>query len=287
MLAFLERGDVKTYGITRDDPKYLRRKLYEALFDFRTHGATNQSLAIGLPLNLFRVVGSDEDFKRNPLLGVVSIGLLQDRWDNYVAKEVHWAKALNAQSFIDDLLTIGYTHAAIRDMFANFVVSGILRPIIDSEIIYSGSGEHDSLYELYIADDNAIKSYHNILTCKNIDKSIQYMNSAVRARYGCGYFSKTDTFIYECLLNLVFLSDILHRERELAQMNKDSGVALRSYVGQIRGGLLHLWARVISAEMDSIPDRKSASPSTLPLITEKVALESKTLQRSFKKSVQA
>lgn len=258
MLAHLEQQ--KSINISRDDPKYVKRRIYESLFDFRVTGRIDNAISVGFPINLFRVIGEDGEFRRNPLLGPTAIALLHENWADYADDDVVFAHNVRTEPFIDQLLKIGYSDSSIKDLFSVLTASGMLRPIESSGIEMRNESEATSIKKNYILDERSLGAYYDLLSCDDVDRSIQYFNASVRFKYDCGYYGKTDSFQYECLLNLVFLSDILYRENQLAEMNSKSGIAIKSLSSRIRSRLIPFWRRFLQNTATDMQDRKTAGP---------------------------
>jgi len=283
MLAYLEAKNV--IGITRNDPKYLKRRLLESLFDFRVVGKIDNSISVGFPVNIFRVIVEDDEFRRNPLLGVTAISLLSDNWEQFAAQDVQFAKCMHAEPFVNTLVLIGYTEGGIRDLMMTFSLAGILRPVPSSGIFWKGEGDSRDVYGSYIVDDRAVATYFSLICCDEIERSVQYFNAAVRLRYGCGSYALIDNHKYECLLNLVFISDIIKREKQLAKMNRNSGVLIKSFSSRIRGRLIPFWKKRILFAAHDYMDRQSGGGGVIESLNKRLHSENEKLFKNVSNEI--
>jgi energy-coupling factor transporter ATP-binding protein EcfA2 len=281
-LAHQERHNV--VGITREDPRYLRRRLLQGLFDFRISGNLDNAISLGFPLNLFRVATEDDDFRRNPLLGVMAVSQLSENWQEFETKDVEFAKCLEAEPLFLKLRKVGYTEQALSDLFRVFSLSGLLRTVPKSGVVFQGNGDTRSISKRYIADDRAIAAYFKLICCDDLERSIQYFNASVRQKYECGYYARDDSFRYECLLNLVFITDIIKRERQLYEMNRSSGVALRSFSSRFKAKLIPFWRRRVERDRSDIMDRR-AGGSAIHFFEENIHRENERLLTQISKSL--
>ncbi|WP_269581081.1 hypothetical protein [Roseibium sp. Sym1] len=283
MLSYLEKENV--VGITKNDPKYLRRRLLESLFDFRVAGNIDNAISVGFPVNIFRVVSEDDEFRRNPLLGVIAIAQLSENWEEFAADDVHFAKCMYAEPFVKKLRKIGYTSGGVRDLFETFTLAGILRAVPSSGVLLQGDGDSRELREQYIVDDRSVAAYFSLTCCDDLERSIQYFNASVRLKYGCGYYSKLDSFKYECLLNLVFIKDILKREEQLAEMNRSSGVALKPFSSRFKPKLIPFWRRRIAQDREDLTDRRSGGSIPNQSMGERLHVQNEQLFKSVSNQI--
>jgi len=276
-LALMESTRYRSLAITRNEPAYFRRRILEALFDFRVRGLIDSTGTFGLPLNLFYVFQDESHFYENPLLGVTAIDRLQTSWDRYAAPDVEFAKSMDATLFVQDLEAIGFKLAAIKQLFLAFAMAGVLRRVNDSEILISGNDGNVPIYKYYIADEIAIDSYYKLVFCADVRTSTQYYNASVRRSYDCGYYYRVDSILLECFLNLIFLIDIVKREDQLLEMNRDSGIMLRSFTSSVRGKILPYWHRVLSQSIDELSERRGGAPALVHSINQTLLTECRRL----------
>lgn len=258
-LSHLEKQ--KVVNISRDDPKYLKRRIVESLFDFRVVGSADNETSIGFPLNLFRVIYEHDEFRRNPILGIVAINILQEKYTEIAAPKIHFAQSIFAEPFLEKLIGFGYSENAIRDLMMTLRLSGILRPISDKGILLSSEDDSRNIYKYYILDERAVSAYYSLLNCDQLDKSIQYFNAAVRYKYNSGFYARVDNLAYECLLNLIFLDDMIDREKQFYNKNKDNSDKIRSLCCNVRGKIIPFWERHIVTSRNDTMDRRSADGS--------------------------
>ncbi|MFD2235763.1 ATP-binding protein [Phaeospirillum tilakii] len=230
-LVFFERHNV--YNITRTDKDYLKRRMREAIFDFST--ASTLQLP-GYPLNPFAVLRDEHNFKNNPLIGIVSLLYIHENIDILRMKDVHYAQAISIKPLCDYLLKMKYEYKAVSECISSFVLSGLIRPIIGSAPLNEGSGEGDGfiIYDQYIIDHYALRAYTDLILFAKWQQSLTFYNMALRFRYKIRGDHHLDNMAYEAYTFLVFILDLLERERALEIQIRGTGIMFRPLSARIR-----------------------------------------------------
>lgn len=240
-LALFER--YKVVNLVREDRSYLERRLQEAIFDF----SRSQGLRLaGFPMNPFRVVNDLDDFRANPLIGLIGIEYLVQNEDELARPDIVFAKTIDVQTLLNYLRKVGYSDIAIKDFFSSCRDCGLLRPIPSSDVLLKDNVDHREVRALYVLDDRARDSYHQLIFAQNARISMLFYNSALRARYGIAADRHLDNITYECFTTLIFLDDLIKREQGLEKMMENSGIMANTVTSRIRSSLVPVLSGILS-----------------------------------------
>jgi len=231
----------QSVNITGKDRLYLKRRLLEAIFDFRKDIGAGLH---GFPVNPYYMVDDKAEFKNNPLIGVVSIIHLYDNAANMKVGNVYFANVIDCTTLYHLLFEIGYSEAAIIDVFFSLRNSGILRPVPSSNILHKSSLDDKNIHEEYVVDNNALDSVYGLVVGRDIESSIIFYNCALRSRFNLGHSRYVDNWLSECFTTLSFLKGFYQREAQLERLLEDSGFILGAPSERFAGKALNHCSRV-------------------------------------------
>lgn len=250
----------KTVGITKHDKLYLKRRVLEAIFDFRKGKGAG---LLGFPLNPYNVLDDWTEFKNNPLIGVIAIFFLYDNSTELKMKKVYFANVISITPLLELLKNIGYSEAAINDVFSNLRHSGVLRPIPSSDILQHSALDSKNVHEEYIIDNNALDNIYGLMVGRDLETSIIFYNCALRSRYNLGHLRLVDNWLSECFLTLVFLKGFYEREKHLEEILKSKNVKLAAPSERFAGKALTRCAQVFNSFEKSRYERKNTQTRNL------------------------
>jgi hypothetical protein len=249
-LAIMER--LKLVSITRHDKSYLSRRLTEAMFWFPPNGRDS------FPMNPFRVIDDELEFRQNPLLGIVALMYLRDNRNDMAGSKVFFASTISVDGLINYLITLRFSVEAIKYFISNARDSGLLRPVPSSKVLIEDQRlSHRTIFEKYVIDDSGLSNIFNLLSATDVETSMVFFNCATRARYGLGGPRRIDNWLVEAFTSLIFLRDFLLREQQLEKMTLGTGLMLTLPSGMFQAKLISK----ISGIVDTFGDGRGPQAS--------------------------
>jgi len=225
----------QSVNITSRDRLYLKRRLLEAIFDFRKDIGAGLH---GFPLNPYYMIEDKTEFKNNPLIGIFSIFHLYENAPDMKVGSVYFANVIDCTTLYHLLVDVGYSTAAITDVFFNLKNSGVLRPVPSSNLLHDSALDDKNIYEEYILDNNALDSIYGLIVGRDIESSIIFYNCALRSRFNLGHSRYIDNWLSECFTTLSFLKGFYQREAQLEKLLEDSNLILSSPSERFAGKIL-------------------------------------------------